>query len=113
MMLALRSTIAALLIIAAACAAHEADGRITRFWNLTGETITHLYLAPTGTTSDDDPDGGVDFDERLHITSVSSGKYDVRFTDKTGRSCIVKDVDIKEGATFSIDREAVGNCSRR
>ena len=119
MMLALRSTIAALLIIAAACAAQAADGRITRFWNLTGETITHLYLAPAGTTNwgtdqcRNDPDGSVDFDERLRITSVSSGKYDVRFTDKTGRSCIVKDVDIKEGATFSIDREAVGNCSRR
>ena len=111
--LAFRSTIAALLIIAAACAAQATDGRITRFWNLTGETITHLYLAPAGTTSADDPDGGVDFDERLRITSVSSGKYDVRFTDKTGRSCIVKDVDIKVGATFSIDREAVGNCRRR
>ena len=81
MMLAFRSTIAALWIIAAACAAHAADGRITRFWNLTGETITHLYLTPAGTTNwgndqcRNDPDGSVDFDERLRITSVTSGKY--------------------------------------
>ena len=47
-MLALRSTIAALLIVAVACAAHAADGRITRWWKFTGETITHLLPPPGG-----------------------------------------------------------------
>jgi hypothetical protein len=89
----------------------------TRFWNLTGETITHLSLAPTGTTQwgpdqcRNDPDGSVDFDERLRITGVSSGRYDARFTDRTGRTCTVTAIDIKAGAVFSIDKEALKHCA--
>ena len=55
-------------------AAQAADPGVTRFWNLTGETITHLNMAPTGTTRwgpdqcRNDPDGTVDFDERLRST---------------------------------------------
>jgi hypothetical protein len=95
---------------------HAADRGITRFWNLTGETITHLNMAPTGTAKwgpdqcRNDPDGSVDFDERLRITGVPTGRYDVRFTDTTGRSCIVTGVDIKIGAVFSIGKEALAHC---
>jgi hypothetical protein len=111
-----RGIIAAFSIIASAGAVQAADGGVTRFWNLTGGTITHLYLAPAGTMDwgtdqcKNDPDGSVDFDERLRITSISSGHYDVKFTDKTGRSCIVKDVEVKVGAVFSIDKEMSGHC---
>ncbi|HEY6434069.1 MAG TPA: hypothetical protein VIZ17_19005, partial [Acetobacteraceae bacterium] len=90
----------ALTLLAGVRAAQAADGGTTRFWNLTGETITHLYLAPIGTTAwgsdqcKNDPDGSVDFDERLRITGIQSGRYDVKFTDKTGRTCIVKSVAI-------------------
>ena len=96
-----------------------ADNRPTRFWNLTGETITHLSLAPEGTTNwgadqcRNDPDGTVDFDERLRITGITLGKYDVKFADKTGRSCLVKNVEVKPGAVFSIDKEMLGQCSRQ
>ena len=88
----------------------------TRFWNLTGETITHLSLAPTGTTRwgpdqcRNDPDGSVDFDERLRITGVSSGRYDAKFTDKAGRTCTVTAIDIKAGAVFSIGKEELEHC---
>ncbi len=111
--------IAALMIVAAVGAAQAADGGRTRFWNLTGETITHLNLAPAGTTDwgadqcRNDPDGTVDFDERLPITGISTGRYDVKFTDKTGRSCIVKGVEVKAGAVFSIGKEALGHCSQK
>jgi len=90
----------------------------TRFWNLTGETVTHLSLAPTGTTKwgpdqcRNDPDGSVDFDERLRITGVSSGRYDAKFTDRTGRNCTVTGIDIKAGGVFSIGKEALEHCAK-
>ena len=105
-------------IITGASSVQAADGGVTRFWNLTGETITHLFLAPAGTTHwgtdqcRNDPDGSVDFDERLRITGISSGRYDVRFTDKTGRSCIVKGVEIKTGAVFSLGKEVTEHCDQ-
>jgi hypothetical protein len=97
--------------------AQAAESGTTRFWNLTGETITHLMLAPAGTAKwgpdqcRNDPDGAVDFDERLRITGVSSGRYDVKFTDKTGRSCTITGIDIKAGAVFSIGKEALEHCA--
>jgi hypothetical protein len=116
MVIAVRSIIAALTMLAGASAVQAADSGVTRFWNLTGETITHLYLAPKGTSAwgpdqcKNDRDGSVDFDERLRITGISSGQYDVKFTDKTGRSCVVKGVEVKAGAVFSIDKEMSGHC---
>jgi hypothetical protein len=76
-------------------------------------------MAPTGTAQwgpdqcRNDPDGSVDFDERLRITGVPTGRYDVKFTDKTGRSCIVTGVDIKAGAVFSIGKEALAHCGEQ
>jgi hypothetical protein len=119
MNIASRRIITAFMIFAATGATQAADSGRTRFWNLTGETITHLSLAPEGTTNwgpdqcRNDPDGTVDFDERLRITGISSGRYDVRFTDKTGRSCIVKGVDVKAGAVFSIGKEVLGHCVQK
>ncbi len=97
--------------------AQSAESGVTRFWNLTGETIVHLTMAPTGTAAwgpdqcRNDPDGSVDFDERLRITGISSGRYDVRLTDRTGRSCTVTGVEIKAGSVFSIGKEALDRCS--
>jgi hypothetical protein len=108
--------VAAFALAAGVGLAQAADRGVTRFWNLTGETITHLSVAPTGTAQwgpdqcRNDPDGSVDFDERLRITGVQTGRYDVNFTDKTGRSCIVTGIDIKAGAVFSIGKEALAHC---
>jgi hypothetical protein len=114
----LQRTIMALIISVGAAEVQAADNGVTRFWNLTGETITHLYLAQSGTRNwgpdqcRNDPDGSVDFDERLRITGISSGHYDVKFTDKTDRTCIVKGLEIKAGAVFAIDKALVGQCGR-
>ena len=116
MIIVFRRIVAAFTIIVGTGAVQAADGGVTRFCNLTGETITHLYLSPTGTTEwgadqcKNDPDGSVEFDERLRITGVSSGHYNVKFTDKTGRSCIAKNVEVKTGAVFSIDKEMLTYC---
>ena len=113
---------AAALLNRASCgcelSAGYCDVILRRVWNLTGETITHVSLAPEGTTNwsadqcRNDPDGTVDFDERLRITGVATGRYDVRFTGKSGRSCIVKGVDVKAGAVFSIGKDAWDHCGQ-
>src|SRR5205085_1539133 len=46
----LAPTLAALLLVAC-CASAQAQGRPTRFWNLTRHTISEFYLAPVGTTN--------------------------------------------------------------
>src|SRR5689334_23146192 len=78
-----------------------------RFWNLTTVTLTHLYLAPTGTTNwgpdqcKNDPDGTVDHDERLTLKGIAPGKYDVKLTDKKGRTCTVSGVDVVGGKPYA------------
>jgi len=110
--------VATFVLVAGIGSTYAADRGNTRFWNLTGETITNFSMAPTGTAQwgpdqcRNDPDGSVAFDERLRITGVPTGRYDVKFTDKTGRACIVTGVDIKAGAVFSIDKEALAHCGR-
>ena len=112
------SLVVAVTIAAGIGEVRAADGGITRFWNLTGETITHLIMAPTGTSQwgpdqcRNDPDGSVDFDERLRITGVSTGRYDLKLTDRTGRSCIVTGVDVEVGKVFAIDMEMLAHCGK-
>jgi hypothetical protein len=106
-----------ILALSATASVHAADSGVTRFWNLTGETITRLQLAPTGTSEwgpdqcHNDPDGSVDFDERLKITGVASGRYDVKFTDKTSRTCTVTGVEVQAGKVFSLGTEALAHCT--
>jgi hypothetical protein len=90
----------------------------TRFWNLTANTITHFYLAPAGTSNfgadqcPNDKDGTVDHDERLKITGIETGKYDAKFQDSRGRTCIVKNVDVKAGGIFTIEESQVKDCRK-
>lgn len=106
--------IVGLLAIADAAAA---QGRPTRFWNLTRNTISEFYLAPAGTTNwgpnqcKNDKDGSVDNDERLRITDVPTGTYDIKFTDVTRRVCVVRDIKVEAGTIFSIEEKDLKSCS--
>jgi hypothetical protein len=90
----------------------------TRFWNLTANTITSVQLSPAGKNdwgrnqTDNDRDHTVDHDERLKITDTPSGLYDVKFVDKGGRTCVVPNIEIKEGLVFSIDEKNLKNCAK-
>jgi hypothetical protein len=103
-----------MLSLAAALAADKP----TRFWNLTANTIVSLQLSPAGQQAwgrdqcENDRDHEVDHDERLRILDVAPGRYDVRFKDKTGRICVVKDIEVKDGAIFSIEEKVLTGCSR-
>jgi hypothetical protein len=95
-----------------------AAGERIRFWNLTANTITHFHLAPAGTNRygpdqcANDRDGTVDHDERLRITGLPPGRYDAKLQDKTGRVCVVTNIDIKDGDVFSIEESDLTDCRK-
>jgi hypothetical protein len=90
----------------------------TRLWNLTAHTITSVQLSPAGKNdwgrnqAENDRDGTVDHDERLKITDTPPGLYDVKFADKSGRTCVVPNIEVKEGSVFSIEEKSVKNCAK-
>jgi hypothetical protein len=107
----------AVLALAAMSSLASAEGRPTRFWNLTKYTISEFYLAPAGSTNwgpnqcKNDKDGTVDADERLPITGVAAGSYDVKLADKSGRTCIVKNIKVEAGQIFSIEEKDLTSCT--
>jgi hypothetical protein len=113
-----RGMIALALLLSAAGTATAAER--LRFWNLTGVTLKELYLAPAGTTQwsanqcKNDKDGTVDHDERLTITGISPGKYDVKLADKKGRVCTVQNVEVVSGRpyAFSLSDKDLTNCAK-
>ena len=98
-----------------ATAAFSAE-RPTRFWNLTHNTISEFQLAPAGTAEwgenqcRNDKDGTVDFDERLRIGGVQSGRYDARIKDTSGRVCFARNINLKAGEVFSLEERDLVDC---
>jgi hypothetical protein len=96
----------------------QAQDKPIRFWNLTINTITTLQMSPAGQQDwginqcKNDRDGTVDHDERLRITGVSPGRYDVKIADKAGRVCIVRNIDVREGAVFTIEEKQLTECGK-
>jgi hypothetical protein len=99
-------------LVASSAAAQDRKGNLTLY------TITTLQMSPAGKDSwgpdqcKNDRDGTVDHDERLRITGVEPGRYDVKLSDKTGRVCIVRNVEVREGAVFSIEEKQLTDCRR-
>ena len=89
----------------------------TRLWNLTSGTIKEFRLAAAGTTNfgrnqcENDKDGTVDHDERLPILGVASGRYDAKIVYATGKACMARGLEIKEGKVFSIDDHDLKDCN--
>ena len=98
--------------------ASSAEG--LRFWNLTKNTIVELDLAKPGSNAWganqclNDSDKSVDPDERLALTGVTPGPYDVKLVDKAGRRCTLRNVELKgEGRyAFSIGEDDLKNCEK-
>ncbi len=110
--------VTALIIFVLAFIATSASAKDTRFWNLTANTITSLQLSPAGKNdwgpnqADNDRDHTVDHDERLKITNATPGMYDVRFVDKSGRTCVVPNIQVMAGAIFTIEEKNLKNCTK-
>ena len=108
--------IAVTLAISAMAEAAPRSGM--RFWNLTLYTLTSLQFSLPGKNEwgpnqcQNDNDGTVDHDERLSITGLVPGRYDAKLTDKTGRTCIVKDVVVTQGV-FAIEEKQLTDCEQK
>jgi hypothetical protein len=98
--------------------AADGKGKGIRFWNLTSSTVTNLQLSSVGQNAwganqcANDPDGTVDHDERLRISGVSPGRYDVKLSNKTARNCVVRSIEIKENGIFSIEDKDLTDCGK-
>src|SRR5262245_20253930 len=106
----------AALLLAGPAAAQDKG---IRFWNLTANTVKQLYLSPAGKEDwgpnqcKNDRDGEVDHDERLRITGITAGRYDVKLADNRGRACTVRNVEIKAGSVFSIEEKQLTDCTKQ
>ena len=99
-------------------AAAQTKGKGIRLWNLTTETISGFQLAPAGNTdwgpnqTLNDKDKEVDHDERLRITGVEPGRYDAKLTYPDTKQCVVRDIEIKADAVFSIMDKDLKDCTK-
>ena len=88
-----------------------------QFWNLTGETLSEVSLAPAGTKAFgpnqcvNDKDGTVDFDEDLMIKGVKPGHYDLRLKDVKGRVCYARAIAVEADKTFSVSEKELTDCA--
>ena len=112
------SIIAVALLLIASSAQAQSKRSGMRFWNLTLYTLTSLQFSPTGQDKWgpnqclNDDDKTVDHDERLRITGLTAGRYDAKLTDKIGRTCVIKGVDVKDGV-FSIEEKQLVDCQQK
>jgi hypothetical protein len=106
------ATVALLLTLSAP---HAAERRGMRFWNLTLYTLTSLQFSAPGQNAwgknqcENDDDKTVDHNERLRITGLTPGLYDAKLTDKLGRTCVAKGVEVKDGI-FTIEEKQLTKC---
>jgi len=107
-------TAAVLLLLTAG----SALAKVPLLWNLTANTINSVLISPAGKDQwgpeeiVNDNDHTVDPDERLKITGVADGIYDVKFKDVKGRSCVVRNIEIKTNKVFTIDEKELKDCAK-
>jgi len=110
-------SIAACGLVSIAGVAFAAD-KPTRVWNLTAKTIVNLQMAPAGTKTFgenqclNDKDKEVDHDERLKVTNVETGSYDIKVGYMDGKTCMAKGISVEVGKVFSIEDKDLVDCSK-
>jgi hypothetical protein len=98
--------------------AAQSKGKGIRLWNLTTETISGFQLSLAGKTDWgpnqclNDKDKEVDHDERLRITGVEPGRYDAKVSYPNARQCVVRNIEIKADAVFSIADKDLKDCTK-
>jgi hypothetical protein len=109
---------ASFALMLAGAAELAAQGKGIRFWNLTTATVSSFQLSPAGTDSWgpnqtlNDKDKEVDHDERLRITNVEPGRYDAKIGYRDSKQCVVRGIEIKAEAVFSIADKDLKDCNK-
>ena len=114
MRVATRRSLRLMLSITGLCGtalvSHAQDG--LQLWNTSTVTFTSFQFAAPGTTNwgynqcNNDSDKSVSSDERLRLTGIKPGRYDVKLADSTGRICTVRNVEVKAGGKYALE---IGN----
>jgi hypothetical protein len=108
----------ALLLASTGELAAQSKGKGIRLWNLTTSTISGFQLSPAGkdawgpNQTLNDKDKEVDHDGRLRITGVEPGQYDAKVSYPDARQCLVKGIEIKADAVFSIADKDLKDCNK-
>ena len=117
-MLRLPVVIGIVLAAMAGASLAQSKGKGIRLWNLPSETISGFQLAAAGKTDWgpnqclNDKDKEVDHDERLLITGVEPGRYDAKVSYPNSRQCVVRDIEIRADAVFSIADKDLKDCTK-
>jgi hypothetical protein len=112
------ASLASIALLLAGGGELAAQGKGIRLWNLTTSTISGFQLSPAGKNdwgpnqALNDKDKEVDHDERLRITGVEPGRYDAKVSYRGSRQCLVRDIEIKAEAVFSISDKDLKDCTR-
>ncbi len=115
-----RRQVAALLLLGSmSAAAHHASAAAKKFfaYNMTTRTdFSGVYLAPEDTTNWgpnqalNDADKSLDITERLVLTGLKPGHYDVKLVAKDGRTCFLKHIDLTKQNSFLIKDGQLTDC---
>lgn len=86
-------------------------------YNLTTSTdFVGVFLAPAGTVAWganqalNDRDKALDPSERLAITGIARGLFDLKLQDRHGRICIKYGIDLTTDSTFDIRDSDLADC---
>jgi hypothetical protein len=95
-----------LLAVASAPTVASAQNGVETFRviNHSSYRIDHMYVSPTSNTYWGNDQLGDDVLPPNYLADVSivPGWYDVKVVDRDGDSCIVKQVDFREGGTWTV-----------
>ena len=114
----MRWILASIALLFASAGELAAQGKGIRLWNLTTTTISGFQLSSAGKNAWgpnltlNDKDKEVDHDERLRITGVEPGRYDARVSYPNSRQCVVRNIEIKPDAVFSIADKDLTECNK-
>lgn len=86
-------------------------------YNLTTSTeFTGVFLAPAGTQNWganqalNDKDHSLDVTERLSITGIAHGRFDVKLQTEKGGTCVKSNVDLTKETSFDIRDTDIAGC---
>jgi hypothetical protein len=108
----LRALTVGAAVLFAASSQLAAQGKGIRLWNLTTATISSFQLSPAGKDNWGANQTLNDHDERLRITGIDPGRYDAKVGYRDARQCLVRDIEIKADAVFSVADKDLQGCNK-
>jgi hypothetical protein len=88
-------------------------------YNMTTRTdFKGVYMAPAGSDNwgsnqtENDKDKSLDITERIRLTGLTAGQYDVKLVTEDGGSCIIRNIDLTKENSFVIKEDQIADCHK-